>query len=118
MWQVLGLEALAAPLLQFLAVVSLLFGGQELGNQLVATLADLTADCLDIEIDSSYLEGILPCCGVKPVALNEGAIDIAQYGFDHEEPPRCQILRCGLEVGVRSCGSVAMERTSFVRYKT
>jgi hypothetical protein len=44
--QVLGLEALAAPLLQFLAVVLLLFGGQKFGNELVATLSDLTSRLL------------------------------------------------------------------------
>lgn len=61
MWQVLGLEALAAPLLQFLAVVSLLFGGQELGNQLVATLADLAAGLVETDIVAEFHHRFVPC---------------------------------------------------------
>ena len=57
--------------------------GDEDGNEFVAAFADLAADVFAVEFKAETAEGCLPCLGVKPVALDEGSVDITQESFDH-----------------------------------
>jgi hypothetical protein len=61
----LGLETITAPLLQFLAVVPLLVGGQEDGNELVTALTDLASSLFEAHVVTEFHHRFVPGDGVE-----------------------------------------------------
>ena len=79
--QVLCLEALAPPFLHLLAVVPLRVFGQEVRNQLVATLADLTSHLLEGDVVAELHHRFLPSEGVEIDGVQERSVHVENCGF-------------------------------------
>ena len=50
--------------------------GDEDGDELVAAFADLAAQGFNVERNINDLEGLFPGGSVKPVAIDEGSVDV------------------------------------------
>jgi hypothetical protein len=82
-WQILGLESLAAPLLQFLAMVSLRLVGEKFGNELVASLADLAPRLLEADVVTELSHRFMPCERVKIDGIQQRPVEIEDGGVRH-----------------------------------
>ena len=81
--EILLLEHKTAECLERLLDVFALPPGNEHGDELVATFADLSPHIFKLAMHAYCAERHLPRLGVQPVALDERPIDIAQQCLDH-----------------------------------
>jgi hypothetical protein len=79
--QVLGLETIATPLLQFLTVVSLFAGGEEDGNELVSPLANLTSSLFEAHIVAELDHRFVPGERVKIHGIQKRSVQVEDSGF-------------------------------------
>jgi hypothetical protein len=77
--QVLALEQVLAPGFDLFAAGGDHVVGQEDGHELVAALADLTADGLEGDVVAEAAESLQPRQGVLVVAVDQRAVDIEDH---------------------------------------
>jgi hypothetical protein len=66
-------------------MVVLIGVGEKHWNQLVAALADLTSHLLEGHAMAEVFQRFLPCHCVEVDGIDQGAIDIEDCGFGHEQ---------------------------------
>ena len=79
--QIGGFEALAAPLLHFLAVIPLRVLGQEVRNQLVAALADLAAGLFEADVVAELRDRFVPGERVQIDGVEQRSVEVEDGGF-------------------------------------
>ena len=57
---------------------------QEHGHQLIAALADLATNILELEVVPKVVEGVLPGSGMQIDGIDQRAVDVEDHRFGHK----------------------------------
>jgi hypothetical protein len=74
---------LAAPGVQFFAVVALFILRQEHGNELVAAFSDLASHLLEAHVMPEPYQGVMPSQRVEIDRIDQGTVNVEDCGLWH-----------------------------------